>query len=121
MSEHKVYPVPAAFSAKTLLNAQQYAALYRQSVDDPEGFWAQQATDFLTWTKPWHKVLEWDFNKAYIRWFEGGKLNVTTNCIDRHLATRGDQTALIWEGDDPTAAKDLLSRTARSLQTRPTF
>ena len=110
MSEHKVYPVPAAFSAKSLLNAQQYAALYRQSVDDPEGFWAQQATDFLTWTKPWHKVLEWDFNKAYIRWFEGGKLNVTTNCLDRHLATRGDQTALIWESDDPNVDKKITYR-----------
>ena len=110
MSEHKVYPVPAAFSAKSLLNAQQYAALYRQSVDDPEGFWAQQATDFLTWTKPWHKVLEWDFNKAYIRWFEGGKLNVTTNCLDRHLATRGDQTALIWESDDPGVDKKITYR-----------
>ena len=110
MSEHNVYPVPAAFSAKSLLNAQQYAALYRQSVDDPEGFWAQQATDFLTWTKPWHKVLEWDFNKAYIRWFEGGKLNVTTNCLDRHLATRGDQTALIWESDDPGVDKKITSR-----------
>jgi acetyl-CoA synthetase len=110
MSEHKVYPVPAEFSAKTLLNAEQYAALYRQSVDDPEGFWAEQATIFLTWTKPWHKVLAWDFNKADIRWFEGGKLNVTTNCLDRHLATRGDQTALIWESDDPNVDKKITYR-----------
>ncbi|MBI5042210.1 MAG: acetate--CoA ligase [Gammaproteobacteria bacterium] len=110
MSEHKVYPVPAAFGAKALLNTEQYAALYRQSVDDPEGFWAEQAKTFLTWTKPWSKVLEWDFNKAHIRWFEGGKLNVTINCLDRHLATRGDQTALIWESDDPNVDKKITYR-----------
>ncbi|MBI5462061.1 MAG: acetate--CoA ligase [Gammaproteobacteria bacterium] len=110
MSEHKVYPVPAAFGAKALLDTEQYAALYRQSVDDPEGFWGAQAKTFLTWTKPWSKVLEWDFNKAHIRWFEGGKLNVTTNCLDRHLATRGDQTALIWESDDPNVDKKITYR-----------
>ncbi len=110
MSEHKVYPVPTEFSAKTLLDAEHYAALYRQSVNDPEGFWAEQATNFLTWTKPWHKVLAWDFNTAVVRWFEGGKLNVTTNCLDRHLATRGGQTALIWESDDPSVDKKITYR-----------
>ena len=110
MSEHKVYPVPANFSTHALIDADQYAAMYRRSVDDPEGFWAEQAQTFLTWSKPWSKVLDWDFHKAHIRWFEGGKLNASYNCLDRHLATRGDQTAIIWEGDDPGVDKKITYR-----------
>jgi acetyl-CoA synthetase len=101
MSEHKVYPVPAAFAANAHIDAERYAAMYRRSVEDPEGFWAEQAESFLTWSQPWQRVLDWDFTRAHIRWFEGGKLNVSVNCLDRHLATRGEQTALIWESDDP--------------------
>ncbi len=100
MSDSKVYPVPENFS-NAHINAEQYQAMYRQSVDDPEGFWAQQAETFLSWYRPWDKVLEWDYHKAHIRWFEGGKLNVCYNCLDRHLDSRGEQPALIWEGDDP--------------------
>jgi DNA polymerase III subunit epsilon len=62
--------------------------MYRRSVEDPEGFWAEQAELFLDWDKPWDKVLEWDFHRAHIRWFEGGKLNVCYNCVDRHLPNR---------------------------------
>jgi acetyl-CoA synthetase len=75
--------------------------MYRQSVEDPAGFWAEQAGKFLSWKKSWDKVTEADFTRGHIRWFEGGKLNACYNCIDRHLEKRAGQTALIWEGDDP--------------------
>jgi acetyl-CoA synthetase len=101
MSEDKIYEVPAAFADEALLDAEQFAAMYQRSVDDPEGFWAEQAGKFLTWEKPWEKVLDWDFSKGHVRWFEGGKLNACFNCVDRHLERRAEQTALIWEGDDP--------------------
>jgi acetyl-CoA synthetase len=77
-----------------------YQAAYKQSVDDPEGFWAEVAQQFQ-WRKPWKKVLSWDFNEANIKWFEGGQLNITENALDRHLADRGDQPAIIWESNDP--------------------
>jgi acetyl-CoA synthetase len=69
-------------------------------VEDPEGFWAEIAATF-TWKKPWDKVLEWNFREPDIQWFLGGKLNITENCLDRHLATKGDQPAIIWESNDP--------------------
>jgi len=101
MAENKIYDVPEAFARNAHLNAQQYEAMYARSVEDPTGFWAEQAQQFLNWDKPWDTVLDWDFTKGHIRWFEGGKLNACYNCVDRHLDTRGNQTALIWEGDDP--------------------
>ena len=101
MSDSKIYNVPAEFSRNALLDEASYKAMYDASISDPAGFWAEQAEKFLSWDKPWDKVLEWDYSKGHIRWFEGGKLNVCVNCVDRHLETRGDQTALIWEGDDP--------------------
>jgi acetyl-CoA synthetase len=101
MSDDKVYPVPANPRRKPLIDAEQYHALYRHSIEDPEGFWAEQAGKFLSWDKPWDQVLEWDYHKAEIRWFDGGRLNVSANCLDRHLKTRGDQIAILWEGDDP--------------------
>lgn len=100
MPEGKVYEVPASFSAKTLINQEQYKSMYARSLSDPEGFWAEQANELLEWSKPWNKVLDWDYKKADIRWFEGGKLNVSYNCLDRHLETQGGKIALIWEGDD---------------------
>ena len=107
MSEAKVYPVPAEVAAHAWINNDQYLEMYKRSVDDPEGFWAEQAQQFLSWYKPWDKVLDWDFTKGHIRWFEGGKLNVSHNCLDRHLATRGDQIAIIWEGDSPNEDKKI--------------
>jgi acetyl-CoA synthetase len=105
MSDVKVYPVPAEVAAHAWINDDQYSgnvsALGRRS----GGFWAEQADQFLTWFKPWDKVLDWDFTKGHIRWFEGAKLNVSYNCLDRHLATRGDQVAIIWEGDSPNEDK----------------
>ena len=101
MSDSKTYDIPATFTNKALLNEEQFQAMYRHSIDDPAGFWAEQAEKFLSWDKPWDTVLDWDYSKGHIRWFEGGKLNACYNCVDRHLEDRGDQTALIWEGDDP--------------------
>ncbi|MGD8873673.1 MAG: acetate--CoA ligase [Gammaproteobacteria bacterium] len=101
MPESKIYDVPEAFAKSAHLNAEQYKTMYEQSVTDPAGFWAEQAQLFLHWDKPWDTVLDWDYTRGHIRWFEGGKLNACYNCVDRHLESRGDQTALIWEGDDP--------------------
>jgi acetyl-CoA synthetase len=111
MSDAKIYPVPAEFAANAHVNAEQYAQMYAQSVNDPEGFWAEQAENYLTWFKKWDKVLDWSFkDDAFIRWFEGGKLNVAYNCLDRHLDTRGDQVALIWEGDSPNEDRKITYR-----------
>ena len=112
MSESKLYPVPAEFAAKAHINHDQYEKLYQRSIEDPVGFWAEQAEQFVTWYKPWNKVLDWSYDKKnlYIKWFEGGKLNVSYNCIDRHLQDRGDQVAIIWEGDDPATDSKITYR-----------
>ena len=101
MSDSKIYNVPEAFAQNALLDEASYEAMHEKSISDPAGFWAEQADKFLSWDKTWDTVLDWDYSKGHIRWFEGGKLNACYNCVDRHLETRGDQTALIWEGDDP--------------------
>ena len=103
MSEDQIHPVPAEFAAQAHVNQQQYETMYRQSLDDPDTFWSEQAEQYLSWSKKWDKVQEWSFDRSDlgIKWFIGGKLNVSYNCLDRHLETRGDQVAIIWEGDDP--------------------
>ena len=101
MTDTKTYDIPASFARNAHIDEAQYLSMYRQSVEDPSAFWAEQAEAFLSWDKRWETVLDWDFHKGHIRWFEGGKLNACYNCVDRHLDTRGDQTAFIWEGDDP--------------------
>lgn len=78
---------------------EQYHEAYKKSVDDPEGFWAEQAETF-TWHQKWHTVLKNDFITPDVRWFEGGKLNITENCLDRHIAAKGDQTAILWESNE---------------------
>jgi acetyl-CoA synthetase len=110
MSDAKLYPVPADFAANAHINAEQYEQMYRRSVEDPDGFWAEQAERFVTWSRKWDRVQQWDFTSADIKWFEGGKLNVAYNCLDRHLESRGDQTAIIWEGDDPAEDKKISYR-----------
>ncbi|MDY6979511.1 MAG: acetate--CoA ligase [Pseudomonadota bacterium] len=112
MSQEKIYDIPADFAAQANISEADYQAMYQRSIDDPEGFWAEQAEKFITWYKPWDKVLDWNYDadNLYIKWFEGGKLNVAYNCIDRHLEERGDQTAIIWEGDDPNDAKHITYR-----------
>jgi acetyl-CoA synthetase len=104
MTDTKTYDIPASFAKNAHIDEKQYLSMYQRSVEDPSAFWAEQAEAFLSWDKRWDTVLDWDFHKGHIRWFEGGKLNACYNCVDRHLETRGDQTAFIWEGDDP--AKD---------------
>ena len=100
MSEQKIFEIPASAKEKAWIDNDTYLKMYQESVEDPEGFWDKQA-DRLDWFKKWDRTLDWDYNKAYIRWYEGGKLNVSHNCLDRHLEARGDQKALIWESDDP--------------------
>ena len=102
MSEVHVYPVSDEYANNTNITKAQYKALYKQSIEDPDTFWSEQANQFLTWDKQWDKVREFDFKTGEASWFAGGKLNVSVNCIDRHLETRADQAALIWEGDDPS-------------------
>jgi acetyl-CoA synthetase len=103
MSEVKTYPVPPEFAAQANITAGQYEEMYKRSVEDPAGFWGEQAENYLTWFKKWDTVLDWSFKQddLHINWFKGGRLNVSYNCLDRHLDSRGDQVAIIWEGDDP--------------------
>jgi acetyl-CoA synthetase len=110
MSESKLYDVPADVAAKAYINNDKYNEMYQRSISDPEGFWAEQAEEFIDWFKPWNKVWDWDYDEATIAWFEGAKLNVSYNCLDRHLASRGDQVAIIWEGDDPGVDKKITYR-----------
>ncbi len=107
MSEARVYKVPSNVAKHAHINGSQYAQLYQLSIDDPAEFWAEQAEAFIDWFKPWDTVMHSDFKQGHIRWFEGGKLNVSYNCLDRHLEKRGNQTAIIWEGDDPKQDKKL--------------
>ncbi len=83
-------------------NLEEYFQVYRKSVRDPETFWEEVAEEHFLWRKRWNKVLDWDFNKPEVKWFEGAQLNITENCIDRHLATRGDKTAILFEPNDPS-------------------
>ena len=103
MSED-LYPVRQGRIDRTLMNKEQYAAAYDASLNDNEGFWAAQARERLDWMTPFSTVRNVSYDKpdVHIRWFEDGELNVSVNCIDRHLATRGDQVAIIWEGDNPS-------------------
>jgi len=110
MSDSAIYPVSEAASAKSHLSREQFQQMYRRSIEDPAEFWAEQAGNFLHWHQPWRKVMAGDFASATARWFEGGRLNAAWNCIDRHLARRGEQTAIIWEGDEPDEQKHISYR-----------
>lgn len=110
MSKSIVHPVPSAFAASAHINRAQYDEMYHQSLNDADNFWADQADEFLSWDKRWHTVNRYDFEKGEASWFDGGKLNVAYNCIDRHLDTRGDQTAIIWEGDNPAESSHITYR-----------
>lgn len=101
MSEHHIYPVKPEIASRAHISRDRYQQMYRQSIEAPETFWAEQALQFLDWRAPWHTLMRCDYQSADIHWFLGGKLNVSYNCLDRHLASRGDQTAIIWEGDHP--------------------
>jgi acetyl-CoA synthetase len=111
MSDEKIYPVPEAIAARAWVKAADYEAMYRTSIEDPLKFWAHQARERLDWMRPFREVkdVSFDIRDLHIRWFADGALNVTANCLDRHLATRADQTAILWEPDDPKADVRLLS------------
>ena len=107
MSEFPSRPVPLHWHENAWINKEKYQQMYQQSIDQPDLFWSEQASDFLTWDTPWQTVCNYDFAAGEATWFGGGKLNVAVNCIDRHLASRADQTALIWEGDEPSDDKNI--------------
>ena len=102
MSE-KIYDVPADWTKKAWADQAKYQEMYARSISDPNGFWGEQAKR-IGWMKPFTKVENCSFEPGHIsiKWFEDGVLNVAWNCIDRHLDKRGDQTAIIWEGDNPS-------------------
>ena len=102
-----VYPVPESVRLRSHIDAETYAAMYTQSIENPTDFWDEQAKTFLTWAKPWHTTRTADMHGGNFRWFDGGQLNVSSNCIDRHLSTRSNQTAIIWEGDDTAESRTI--------------
>jgi len=87
---------------------EQYKSVCQKSIEDPDGFWAEIAENFL-WRKKWDCVCDWNFHDYHTNWFVNGKFNITENCLDRHLETRGDQPALIWEPNDPNEHHRVLS------------
>jgi len=106
----EVYPVPREWAEKALINADSYAEMYRESVEDPDSFWRREAQR-IDWIKPFTKVKNTSFKEPVsIKWYEDGTLNVSANCVDRHLAKRGDQVAILWEGDDPAKSRKLTYR-----------
>ena len=105
------HPVPAEWAARAYVNAQGYADLYRRSIEQPEAFWREESAR-IEWIKPWSKLSRCSYDEADfgIEWFSDGTLNVSANCLDRHLEQRGDTTAIIWEGDDPAQQRRLTYR-----------
>ena len=101
MPNEKIYPVAKDIAERSHLNKELFSELYNQSIGSPKEFWAEQAAELLSWHQPWETVTRSNFQTANTEWFAGAKLNVAFNCIDRHLEERGEQTAIIWEGDDP--------------------
>ena len=110
MFDISTFPIADAVRRAAQLSQEDYHRLYRQSIEQPDTFWAEQAKSFLDWMTPWHTVQHSDINTGAAQWFAGGQLNVSYNCIDRHLAQRADQPAFIWEGDDPTKSSNITYR-----------
>lgn len=126
MFDIRTFPRADAVRQAAQLSQDEYQRLYRQSIEQPDTFWAEQAKGFLDWIKPWHTVQHSDITTGAAQWFAGGQLNVSYNCIDRHLAQRADQPAFIWEGDDPAKSSKIsyrqlhqnVSRLANVLKSR---
>ncbi len=113
-----VYPVPESWQGKAWIDATQYQDLYRRSLDDPNGFWAEQAKR-IDWIKPPSKIKDTSYHgNVSIKWFEDGELNVSANCLDRHLAKRGAQTAILWEGDDPKESRKVTYKELHEMTCR---
>jgi len=102
MSDSNIHDVIPSFAAAAHIDRDGYEEMYQRSVSDPDAFWAEQADIFVDWFTPWNTVSDWNYHTGEISWFAGATLNVAYNCIDRHLPSRGDETAIIWEGDDPS-------------------
>src|SRR5262249_21106115 len=111
MSDEKVLPTPPEWARNALVNDASYRSMHAAALDDPEAFWGHHGQR-LDWIRPYTKVKDVSYNKEdfHIRWYEDGVLNVSANCIDRHLAERGDSAAIIWEGDDPKDSKTITYR-----------
>lgn len=110
MFDISMFPTADAVRRAAQLSQEDYQRLYRQSVEQPDTFWAEQAKRFLDWSTPWQTVQTSDIKTGAAQWFAGGQLNVSYNCIDRHLAQRADQPAFIWEGDDPAKSSKITYR-----------
>ncbi|MDF1643700.1 MAG: acetate--CoA ligase [Pseudomonadales bacterium] len=102
MSEIHLHKVPEQARQRAHISLEQYQTMYKASLEQPDQFWSEQAKQFLDWYQPWDRVSSFDFARGEAQWFENAKLNASYNCIDRHLEQRGDQIAIIWEGDNPT-------------------
>jgi acetyl-CoA synthetase len=111
MADNELFPVPEAVAKRAWADEKKYQAMYRRSVDDPEGFWAEHGKR-IDWFKPYSKIKDtsYDTHDVHIRWFYDGTLNASYNCLDRHLTKRGDQVAILWEGDDPKEDKKITYR-----------
>ncbi len=111
MTDTSIFPVSAEWAGRAHVDAAGYQKMYDSSIADPEGFWREQGQR-IDWIKPYTKIKDTSYDKdnLHVRWFEDGTLNASVNCIDRHLATRADQTAIIWEGDEPTDDKKITYR-----------
>ena len=102
MSDSKVYDVLPHAAQRALIDEASYQAMYKRSIEDPEGFWTDMANEHVHWFRKWDRVADWSFDgDVGIRWFDGAKVNVAYNCLDRHLEERGDKPAILWEGDQP--------------------
>ncbi len=112
------FPVSESAARRALLNEADYQRLYRQSIEEPAEFWAAQANAFLDWQTPFNQVSEADFHRGRVRWFEGGQLNASVNCLDRHLPRHGDKIAILWEGDDASEQASFTYRQAHEAVCR---
>ena len=101
------YSVPDRFKGSTTFDPESYQKLYEYSIAEPEKFWAERASEIITWESKWHSVLSWDYGQGRIRWFEGATLNVAANCVDRHLLNHSDKIAILWEGNTPGESASL--------------
>ena len=110
MAKEKVYKVSGEISKNAHIDEKKYKEMYARSINDSDVFWEEQAEEFITWFSKWDIIQEWNFSDITISWFKNAKLNVSYNCIDRHLEKRGDQIAIIWEGDDPGDQKYITYR-----------
>ena len=126
MQQSNSYKVRPNIAEKAHIDEKTYKEMYERSINDPEAFWAEQAHKFISWNKTWDRVKSEDFENAHVRWFEGAKLNVCYNCVDRHVEENGEKVAIIWEGDDPWLSRtitynellDEVSRFANVLKSR---